>query len=245
MTDYAEEQKNEIEAIESIYPGELQILSTSPFHVFEMTAASQSTRDDVENASCVLQFTYTSRYPDEAPLMDVKSVDNIDESYSTEILDLMKQLAEENLGMVMVFIIFSAVQEKLHEIVEGAADDLKEVEEKKLKAIEEAERKKFEGTVVTIESFLAWQTKFDAEMAELKRQKCKEDTAVKKLSGKDLFMLNNAMDDSDVKFLEEGGEVVEVDESLFEDIDDLALGDEDDCDSSRAIALDDDDDENS
>jgi len=240
MTDFAEEQKNEIEAIESIYPGELQILSTRPFHVFEMTVASQSNRDDVENASCVLQFTYTARYPDEAPLMDVKSVENIDESYSTEILDLMKQLAEENLGMVMVFIIFSAVQDKLLEIIEGAADELKEVEASKLKALEDAERKKFEGTIVTIESFLAWQTKFDAETAELKRQKGKEDTAVKKLTGKELFMLNNAMDDSDVKFLEEGGEVVEVDESLFEDIDDLELGDGDD-DAARAIALDDDD----
>jgi len=176
--------------------------------------------------------------------MDVSSVENIDESYATEILDLMKQLSEENLGMVMVFIIFSAVQEKLTEIVEGAADSIKEEEERKIKELEAAERKKFEGTCVTIESFLAWQAKFDAEMAALKQQKVKEETAVKKLTGKELFMLNNAMDDSEVKFLEEGGEVVEVDESLFADIDDLALGDEDDDDvTSRGIVLDNDDDD--
>lgn len=32
-------------------------------------------------------------------------------------------------------------------------------------------QKRFEGTKVTVETFLAWKTKFDAEMAEMKKEK--------------------------------------------------------------------------
>jgi len=44
-------------------------------------------------------------------------------------------------------------------------------------------QKRFEGTRVTIETFLTWKTKFDGELAELQRQKGKDDVANKKLTG--------------------------------------------------------------
>ena len=43
---------------------------------------------------------------------------------------------------------------------------------------------KFEGTRVTIESFLAWKAKFDAEMDELKRRKGEQEKANDKLTGR-------------------------------------------------------------
>ena len=43
-------------------------------------------------------------------------------------------------------------------------------------------QKRLEGTRVTIESFLAWKTSFDKEMAELKGKNRKE-TTTKKLTG--------------------------------------------------------------
>lgn len=36
-------------------------------------------------------------------------------------------------------------------------------------------QKRFEGTKVTVETFLAWKTKFDAEMAELRKQKIQKE----------------------------------------------------------------------
>lgn len=36
-------------------------------------------------------------------------------------------------------------------------------------------QKEFQGTVVTIENFLAWKARFEQEMAELKRKKQKEE----------------------------------------------------------------------
>lgn len=50
--------------------------------------------------------------------------------------------AEENLGMAMVFTIYSAVQEKLDSLVLKIAVDEREAREKKIKEEEEAERVK-------------------------------------------------------------------------------------------------------
>ena len=85
-----------------------------------------------------------------------------------------------------------------------------------------------EGTKVTIESFLAWKAKFDEERMALKANKAKENLG---LTGKEIFLSNADMNTSDVNF-EGVEETVQVDESLFEDLDDLDVGDSD-SDSDR------------
>lgn len=95
-----------------------------------------------------------------------------------------------------------------------------EEKEKKILEAEEAEKKKFHGTPVTVENFLKWKAEFDAEMALLKKPD-KEDKD-KKLTGREVFLMDKSMIDSDLKFLED----VKVDESLFQDLDDLELDDE-------------------
>ncbi len=42
MTDYAEEQANEIEALESIYPEEFTLIEASPNHIFQVPISAQS-----------------------------------------------------------------------------------------------------------------------------------------------------------------------------------------------------------
>ena len=49
-------------------------------------------------------------------------------------------------------------------------------------------QKKFEGTRVTIENFLAWKAKFDAAMAEVDKKKSQTDPFSKKLSGWFIYM---------------------------------------------------------
>ena len=46
------------------------------------------------------------------------------------------------------------------------------------------------------------------------------------ITGRQLFLQDHTFDDSDVRFLEEDGDKVEVDESLFDDIDELEIDDE-------------------
>ena len=226
MTDYQEEQANEIEALESIYPEEFTLIETTPTHCFQLPLHAEADPPAEDEVSCILKFTYTKTYPDAAPVMEVEESDNLNEDDIQAIQELLKEQAEENLGMVMIFTLISAVQEKLTDIANMIATRREEEREEELRKIEEAERKKFEGTRVTIETFLAWRTKFDAEMDEIKRQKGVAKKEETKLTGKELFMKDNTLDDSDVKFFEEEGDTVHVDESLFEDMEDLELDDE-------------------
>ncbi|KAL4232573.1 RWD domain-containing protein 1 [Mactra antiquata] len=228
MTDYKEEQNNELEALESIYPDELKVIETSPYAVFELNITSQKLDDheEEEEASVTLKFKYTKTYPDEAPLVEITESDNLEDDQLNEIMDLLHSQAEENLGMAMVFTLVSAVQEELTSLIERAKQKKIEDAEQRLREEEELERKKFEGTRCTIENFLAWKTKFDAEMAEKSKRKVEVDNAKSKLTGKELFLQDSSMMDSEVQFLQQEGDSVEVDESLFQDMDDLDLADD-------------------
>lgn len=229
MTDYAEEQRNELEAIESIYPDSFTVLSDDPTS-FSITVTSDA-GENGETVETMLKFTYVEKYPDEPPLWEIQSQENLEDGDVEEILTLLQQQAEENLGMVMIFTLVTAVQEKLNEIVDAIKTRREEEKRRKEKEAEEAEKKAFQGTVVTIENFLAWKATFEQEMSELKkkRQKEEEQSGKNKLTGKQLFERDHNLDTSDIQFLEDAGNNVEVDESLFQDMDDLDL-DEDDPD---------------
>uniref|UniRef100_A0A8C2B4Z9 RWD domain-containing protein 1 n=1 Tax=Cyprinus carpio TaxID=7962 RepID=A0A8C2B4Z9_CYPCA len=229
MTDYGEEQRNELEAIESIYPDSFTVFSEEPIS-FTITVTSDAGENE-DTAEVTLKFTYVEKYPDEPPLWEIISQENLEDSYTEDILMLLKQQAEENLGMVMIFTLVTAVQEKLNEIIDHIKSRREEEKQRKEREAEEAEKRAFQGTVVTIENFLSWKAKFEQEMVELKKkgQKEEEQSGKGKLTGKQLFETDHNLDTSDIQFLEDSGNSVEVDESLFQDMDDLDL-DEDDPD---------------
>uniref|UniRef100_A0A8C2SBV4 RWD domain-containing protein n=1 Tax=Capra hircus TaxID=9925 RepID=A0A8C2SBV4_CAPHI len=75
---------------------------------------------------------------------------------------------EESPGMVMLFTLVTAMQEKLSE----RADQIKTVrEEKQQKEAEAAGKQLFHGIPDTVENFLSWKAKFDAELLEIKKIK--------------------------------------------------------------------------
>ncbi|XP_048767899.1 RWD domain-containing protein 1-like isoform X1 [Ostrea edulis] len=225
MTDFKEEQNNEIEALESIYPEEIEVLKTEPYHVFTITIHSQESDQSVEEAdeaTCVVQFTYVEKYPEEPLVFEVIESENLEDDQLEEITSLINEQIEENLGMVVVFTVVSVLQEKLTVMVEDTKKRRQEEADRKQRALEEAEQKRFEGTKVTVETFLAWKAKFDAEMAELKKEKIQKEKT-KGLTGKEMFLKDSSMIDSDLKLLESEEDSVQVDESLFQDMDDLDL----------------------
>lgn len=242
MTDHKEEQRNEIEALESIYPDEIEVVSVEPFHIFNVTVKPTELKDTDETASCTVQFQYVANYPDEAPKFKITDTENLEEEHEDVLVELINEQITENLGMVMVFTIVSAVQEKIAKIVEDRAR--KEVEDKQRaeREKEEAEQKRFEGTKVTVDSFLAWKAKFDAEMEEIKLRKLKENPEPKGLTGKELFIRDETLNESDVLFLQSEDANVEVDESLFQDMDDLDIEDDDDLNVDLDISDEADDD---
>ncbi|XP_051061883.1 RWD domain-containing protein 1-like [Phodopus roborovskii] len=230
MTDYGQEQRNELEALESIYPGSFTVLSENP-PSFTITVTSEDGEND-ETVQTTLKFTYREKYTDEAPLYEIFSQENLEDNNVSDILKLLALQVEENLGMVMIFTLVTAVQEKLNEIVDEIKTRREEEKKQKEKEAEETEKKLFHGTRVTIENFLSWKAKFDAELLEVRKKQMKEEQAGKnKLSGKQLFETDHNLDTSDIQFLEDAGNNVEVDESLFQEMDDLELEDgEDDPD---------------
>lgn len=227
--DYAEEQKSEIEALESIYYGDFQLLSTEPQYKFSIPIKTEEYEPDSENGlSCDLVVTYTSKYPEESPIIEIENPENFEEDYETNLLDYLDEQIKENLGMVMIFTIVSAAQEWLNVKWEETKKEKEERAALKLKQEEEAELKRFEGTRVTVETFMKWKQQFEDEMGITKKREMLEKEG-KKLTGRELFMSDNTLNESDLKFLDEG-DAVKVDESLFQDLDDLDLDDDEDED---------------
>ncbi|KAL1416209.1 hypothetical protein MTO96_006469 [Rhipicephalus appendiculatus] len=213
MTDFQEEQRNEIEALESIYPSELEILETEPFHAFTIDVkADAGDQPEDEQMSVKLKFTYE----------DVET-----------LVTALKEQVQENLGMVMIFTLVSAATEWLNQHTESVKFNKNEALRLQKEKDEEAERVKFEGTRVTVESFMAWKSKFDAEMAEI-RNKDKILNASGKLTGRELFEKDKNLIDSDLQFMQEGEEDVKVDESLFQELEDLDLEELDEPDEVKA-----------
>ncbi|XP_045446775.1 RWD domain-containing protein 1 [Melitaea cinxia] len=226
--DYHYEQTSEIEALDSIYYGDMQILQTEPMHKFSIPIKSEG-YDDGEGLACQLVFTYTPKYPEELPIVEINTDESFDELVDkNELYKHLMEQAQENLDMVMVFTLVSAGQEWLNEKWDSIKKDREEKSLAKKKADEEAEMKRFEGTRVTVESFLAWRKQFEIDMGiPAKREKEGKDKT--KLTGKELFLRDTTLNESDLKFLDDG-DAVKVDESLFQDLDDLELSDDDEDD---------------
>ncbi|CAB4056328.1 RWD domain-containing protein 1 [Lepeophtheirus salmonis] len=195
MTDYEEEQSGEMEALESIYCGELEVISASKPRIFTLPVKTVDYDEDLGVGRYVLlKFTHTPKYPDELPLLEVEESENLTDELLEEMINFVKSQMEENLGMVMVFTAISEAIEWLgskHEELELQKEEQKRINKEK---IDEEERKKLEGTKVTIESFLKWKAE-------------------------NYFLQTLSLQDSDIKFLEDAGEDVKINEDLFDDLD--------------------------
>uniref|UniRef100_A0A336MZ64 CSON006670 protein n=1 Tax=Culicoides sonorensis TaxID=179676 RepID=A0A336MZ64_CULSO len=231
---YKEDQNGEIEALDSIYCGEMEILEKVPFYKFKIPIATEefNAEEESDGLACKLVFTYTEKYPDEAPLVDIEDTVNFeDEILDERIIEHINEVIQENLGMEMIFTLVSSAQEYLNQ----RWDDLKQEKEReaqrKLEELEEMERKRFEGTRVTVETFLKWRNEFEQDMGIAEKRS--KDHSGGKLTGRELFLQDNTLNESDIKFLMEAGENIEnvkIDESLFQNIEDLELDSDDDDD---------------
>ncbi|KAI8979664.1 ubiquitin-conjugating enzyme/RWD-like protein [Mycotypha africana] len=213
MTDYAEEQANELEALQSIYPDEFEAISEKEFTI----AVYPDEQDEDHPRGLSLHVTYTPNYPDELPEYEIETIEGtIPQTYYTKIKHSVKNAAEESVGMAMIFTMVMAMKEELDNIkLDAQRAEEEELNERKRKE-EEAEQAKFTGTKVTVESFMEWKKKFDAEMLEkdaiLKAQRVKELKG--KLTGRQLFEQDKTLALSDAKYMEEGD--VSVDASQFD-----------------------------
>ncbi|XP_015792453.1 RWD domain-containing protein 1 [Tetranychus urticae] len=234
MSCYLDDQIDELQALEAIYPNELEVISNKPPIKFSVFLNVQS--EDHEEYQVKLVFELGENYPEEGPIIEVDEFGgSFEDQDRDELMEMLDIEVANNLGMVMVFTLVSTANEWLQKRCDSLKKRrIEEAERKRLEA-EAEEMRRFEGTKVTVESFLAWKREFDAEMAALEKTQVKLEGSNKKLTGRELFEKDKSLIESDLKFLEEeGGEAavacvdVKVDESLFQDVEDLDIDDVED-----------------
>jgi len=151
--------------------------------------------------------------------------ERIEEADWENILEDLRKVGEENLGMAMTFTLVSHLREQLSQLVRSKLEEQRQRDSEKERLALEAEERRTVGTPVTVESFKAWKEKFDKELAikrsqedeeHLRNMTPKERDEWKKsgtrLTGRQLFERNKNLEDETL--IEEG--VVSVDFSQYE-----------------------------
>ncbi|CAM1295570.1 RWDD1 (predicted) [Pycnogonum litorale] len=91
MTDYKSEQLNEVEVLQSIYPDELSILQTEPYHQILIDLTPEASNDEDNIVSVTLKFTYIEKYPDELPVMEIEDSTNLDDEEHENLLTILEE----------------------------------------------------------------------------------------------------------------------------------------------------------
>ncbi|VDK17351.1 unnamed protein product [Anisakis simplex] len=226
-----ETQKEELEALEAIYPGEIEVENREyPNVTFKINLRSNTASETpnalpdggesgAESFTVVLLLRLPKDYPDVIPEIDLIGLDEMFSEERIEMLiDDLKTIASENVGMPMVFTIVSSLQDHMGSLIEEKNLEALRKEERKKEEEEALTRKKFEGTRVTHESFMIWKKKFDEERIALKEKQNVQDAAalMGKLTGRQLFLRDATLSLSDVVLMQ--NDAVEIDESLFEEV---------------------------
>ncbi|KAF7550452.1 hypothetical protein G7Z17_g5709 [Cylindrodendrum hubeiense] len=189
-----EDQIEEREVLESIFPDEITDISEIEFRV--SIALDIPGEEENEPPTMLLQVRYPPEYPEKAPHLDVLAPPNADvyEYFNVaddreHLLSLLDETIEENLGMAMIFTIVSMLKESAEQLVQDRKDVITKAEEDARAAAEVEENKKFHGTAVTPESFLKWRAGFLAEMEEVRQREEDERLAeMKKAKTKEVKM---------------------------------------------------------
>ena len=209
MTDYKEEQAGELEALESIFVTELEIVSHDPY-TYIITIPCEIRDVDVakepKEFTVGLRFKLPDEYPDVPPVIDFTEGGDLDEDLQKTILIELNKFAEEEVGCVMIFTLISELQDKVNEFSDA-------IYNKKLQEKEDIDKiPVFHGTIITRENFMEWQAAFVQERNLTKVQVVVSD----KLTGKQIFMAKGGNIEIEGGLIGETDDV-DVDESLFDE----------------------------
>ncbi|KAA0186975.1 RWD domain-containing protein 1 [Fasciolopsis buskii] len=217
--DFAEDRESELVTLDSIYEKNFRITRGEGLQKFEVRLVGHAGDKHKVDVECTLAFEYTDAYPQEPPIFQVVKAKSLTGEEVAAVEEIVSTAAQRSLGYIMIFDILSEVQEKLNSLSEKRIAEQKRALKEKQRQTELEEEAKFKGDRVTVDSFLHWNARFLAEIsAAREKNKTSEDSSSKRLTGRDMFLRDNRYDDSDIKFLSETGEVVEIDEELFADI---------------------------
>ncbi|KAK5628136.1 hypothetical protein RRF57_003851 [Xylaria bambusicola] len=178
-----EEQIEEREVLESIFPEEITDISDTEYRIAIKLnpPANDHDEEEVEPPTLNLHVRYPEAYPDEAPILDLSPVPNapVHPRFSVagdkeQLLKGLEETVQENLGMAMVFALVTTLTELAEQLITDRKEAADREREEALLAAEHEENKKFQGTPVTPETFLKWREEFRREMEELRQREEEE-----------------------------------------------------------------------
>ncbi|KAL0354593.1 UNVERIFIED_CONTAM: IAA-amino acid hydrolase ILR1-like 4 [Sesamum radiatum] len=226
--DYKQEQDMEIEALEAILMDDFKEIHSSESGLntsnrcFQITLCPQD--DELDESTNPTGYNLYGTFVLVNALFScacISCLKGIPTADLKVLKEKLEQEAAENLGMAMVYTLVTSAKEWLSErFSEDAGDE----------DAEEDEAAKDEiivphGEPVTVDSFLAWRERFEAELA-LERAKLMPDSALtapkeKKLSGRQWFESGRASSKGSVPVAEgsdEDEEDIDFDDDDFEDL---------------------------
>lgn len=162
----------EVEALEAILMDDFQELESAQAggfsgaeggRCFQVTISPMGDNEDEPTEIPVrlaLIFAHTPQYPDELPLLNVRSLQGVKPGDVEVLKAKLLEEAQESLGMAMVYTLATSAKEWLREHYgQEAEDDEDEEEQKKEEVIVP------HGLPVTLETFLEWRETYEAELA--------------------------------------------------------------------------------
>lgn len=150
--------------------------------------------DDSEPPTILMGIKYPESYPEEAPEIDLTAPSNAPShpyfnlsEDKPQLLQSLEEPIQENLGMAMIFTLYSTLKEIAEQLIADRQEAARNVDEQRIIALEEEENKKFHGTPVTPETFMKWREDFRKEMeeAKLKEEEAEEAAEKKRNRGKE------------------------------------------------------------
>ena len=188
MTDCAEEQEMEVEALLSILMDDMAVVTGSeaiagathaPCYQIVVSPLGDGEEEDPDGdesqrARLGLVFSHTPNYPEEPPLIKCRSLRGLFDAELVACKSMLDALAKESVGMPMIFDLAQAAKEWMRDRA-GVVDVVEETPEQIQRRLEEEAEARLRamratGTPVTVDSYREWVEKFDAERA-LKRLK--------------------------------------------------------------------------
>lgn len=226
-----EDQREEREVLDSIFPDEIQDISDTAYRVsVTLDPPSGTELEDDEPLIILLNVSYPDSYPDVAPNLDITFPPNASRhplldiaSDKAQLLDSLASTIEDSLGMAMVFTLVTTLKDSAETLMADRARQEQEIKDVAQRAKEEEENRKFHGEKVTREKFLEWREKFKKQMEEKERLKREEEDAElkgkrvkvdeKKLSGRQLWergLVGKVDDDGEIDGIVDGTEKLKV-----------------------------------
>lgn len=227
--DCHEEQSLEIEALESIFISEFELVTENPV-TYEIIVNADREDEDSNFVVIKVKVEYPEEYPKVMPKFQFKNLSpkNLNISDFNHCHDIYKQTAENMLGEQMVFEIIENIRSFLIEKNDVFVNArVKEAEEKKI--ADDNLGKKFiaeqrlDYTPVNKDTFSEWLAKYQKEMKAIKDEEYKNRSKDQverdsRKTGKSYFMEKQGMVGSNIAFEEDDlDQIIDNDEEEKDD----------------------------